>query len=153
MRVRAARWETCAALTALGALAALSAHRVAAQTGDHWRVISDPRFPTVVAVDTSRITRLASGRADVWERFTLHPPRKDPDGLVGSIVMHVVVDCGAQQTALRSAARYRPSGVLISQTATFSAGENDFSDEAPGSVEASALRGVCALVGAAPGRA
>jgi hypothetical protein len=123
---------------------------VTPQSSGPWRLVSDPKFPTVVAYDTTRVTLLPHGRADVWERFLLHPPRSDPDGLVGSIVMHVVVDCSAQQTALRSAARYKPTGELISQTATFSAGDNDFSDEAPGSVESSALHGICARLHRTP---
>jgi hypothetical protein len=125
-------------------LVGLGVAPVTRQSGDPWRVVSDPKFSTVVAYDTTRVTPLPRGRADVWERFSLHPPRSDPDGLVGSIVMRVVIDCSAQQTALRSVARHKPSGELISQTATFSASENDFSDESPGSVEASALHGICA---------
>jgi hypothetical protein len=114
-----------------------------AQNGGSWRVISAPRFPTVVAYDTTRVTLLPHGRADVWERYVLHPPRHDPTGLVGSIVMRVVIDCLAQQSALRSIARYAPDGTLISQTATFSIRDDDFTDEIAGSVDASALEGVC----------
>ena len=60
--------------------------------------------------------------------------------------MHIVADCPALQTALRSVARYTPQGKLISQTATFSVRDNDFSDETPNSVEASALQGLCAVL-------
>jgi hypothetical protein len=114
-----------------------------AQHGGPWRVISDRKFPTIVAYDTTRVTRLPHGRYDVWEQFKLHPPRRDPTGLVGSIVMRVVVDCVEHQSALRSIARYAPSGKLISQTATFTVHEDDFTTENPGSVDASALDGVC----------
>jgi hypothetical protein len=117
----------------------------AVQAGS-WRVISDPKFPTIVAYDTSRVTKLPHGRVDVWERFTLHPPRHDPDGVVGTIVLGVVVDCAAQQTALRSVARYNSSGTLISPERKFGLGEDSFSDEGPGSLEASALHGLCAAL-------
>jgi hypothetical protein len=121
-----------------------------AQPAGTWRVISDPKFPTVVAYDTTRVIRLPHGRADVWERFTLHPPRHDPTGVVGSIVMRLVVDCAGQQTAVRTIARYAPGGKLLSQTATYSVREDDFSAENPGSVEASALGGLCAALHLAP---
>lgn len=86
------------------------------------------------------------GRADVWERYTLHPPRHDPSGVVGSIVMEVVIDCPAQQSALRSIARYTPAGKVISQTSTFTIHEDDYTSETPGSVDASALQGMCAAL-------
>src|SRR5579884_1498089 len=92
-----------------GALAILASRPAAGQAttdAGRWRVISDPKYPTVVALDTSRIAKLPHGRVEVWERFTLHPPRHDPTGVVGSIIMRVVVDCAAQQTALRSVAKY-----------------------------------------------
>jgi hypothetical protein len=119
---------------------------ILAQGPGPWRVISASKFPTVVAYDTTRVTRLPHGRADIWERFTLHPPRHDPSAVVGSIVMEVVVDCPAQQSALRSIARYTPAGKVISQTATFTIHEDDFTSETPGSVDASALEGVCAAL-------
>jgi hypothetical protein len=112
-------------------------------TGPHWRVVSGHQFSTVVAYDTTRIKPLPSGRFDLWQRYTLKPPRVDPDGVVGTIVLEVVIDCAARQSALRLAARYNKAGVLIKQTALFSAGENDFSDEPPGSVEESALQEIC----------
>jgi hypothetical protein len=112
----------------------------------HWRVVTGSAFKTVVAYDTTRLTKLPAGRYDVWERYTLHPPRVDPDGVVATIVLHIVVDCAARQTALKNAARYDKTGKLIKQTAVFSAGENDFSDENAGSVEAAALQGVCAAI-------
>jgi len=129
-------------VTGVAVLAGLVAGS-AGQDGGAWRVISASKFPTVVAYDTTRVTLLPHGRADVWERYILHPPRHDPTGLVGSIVMRVVIDCVAQQSALRSIARYAPDGKLISQTATFSIRDDDFTDEIPGSVDASALEGVC----------
>jgi hypothetical protein len=112
-------------------------------TGPHWRVITGHQFSTVVAYDTTRVTPVRGGRYDLWQRYTLHPPRVDPEGIVATIVLRVVVDCAAKQTALRQAARYDKSGALIKQTALFSAGENDFSDEPPGSVEESALHEIC----------
>ena len=128
------------------ALTALSARPGTAQHGGPWRVISDHKFPTIVAYDTTRVVPMPHGRFDVWERFTLHPPRHDPTGLVGSIIMRLVVDCSARQSALRSVARYAPGGKLISQTATFMVRDDDFTDETVGSVEASALDGVCAAL-------
>jgi hypothetical protein len=127
-------------------LLAVAGASAAAQTTASWRVISSPKFPTVVAYDTTRVGRLPHGRVDVWERFALHPPRHDPTAVVGSIVMRVVVDCPGQQSAVRSIARYAPDGKLISQTATFTIREDDFSAETPGSVEASALDGLCAAL-------
>lgn len=121
----------------------LGAAAVLAQATGAWRVISNPKFPTTVAYDTTRVTRLPHGRADVWERFTLHPPRHDPGGVVASIVMRLVVDCPQKMTAVRSIARYAPDGKLLSQTSTFSVREDDFSTENPGSVEESALAGLC----------
>lgn len=128
-------------------LAVLAAEAAGAQAPDLWRVVSDRKFATVIAYDTTRVKKLPHGRAEVWERFTLHPVRVDPDGTVGAVVLHLVVDCAAQQTAIRSAARYTPSGALITQTATFSTGDNDFSSETPGSVEESALHGICTALG------
>jgi hypothetical protein len=111
-----------------------------------WRVVSDRKFSTVVAYDTSRVTRLPLGRVDVWERYTLHPPRHDPDGPVGSIVMRVVADCAAQQTAVESIAKYSPGGKLMSQHGPFPAREDDFTSEIAGSVDASALQGLCSAL-------
>jgi hypothetical protein len=76
----------------------------------------------------------------------LHPARHDPTGDVGSIIMRVIVDCQAQQSALRSIARYAPGGKLISQTPTYSVRDDDFTDEIEGSVDASALAGLCAAL-------
>jgi hypothetical protein len=129
-----------------GGVTALAVGLAVVQTSGPWRVVSDRKFPTVVAYDTTRVARLPQGRVDLWERFTLHPPRHDPTGLVGSIVMRLIVDCPGKQSAVRSIARYAPDGKLISQTATFSVRDDDFSDENPGSVEASALEGVCAAL-------
>ena|SRR6185437_6080990 len=117
-----------------------------AQGSGPWRVVSDPKFRTTVAIDTTRIVRLPHGRVDLWEQFLLRPPRHDRDALVGSIVLHIVADCPALQTALRSSARYTPQGKLISQTATFSVRDDDFTDETAGSVEASALQGLCTML-------
>lgn len=137
-----------ATLCALGVLpAGLRAQQVSL-TGSHWRVVSGPKFPTVVAYDTTRVKPLPSMRYDLWQRYTLNPPRKDPDGVVATIMLHVVVDCAARQTALRLAARYDKTGTLIAQTATFSTGENDFADEPPGSVEESALTTICSQLAA-----
>jgi hypothetical protein len=132
----------CGSATLLG----LMAVSLLAQAPGPWRVVSSPKFPTVVAYDTTRVTRLPHGRADVWERYTLHPPRHDPSGMVGSIVMEVVVDCPAQQSALRSIARYTPAGKVISQTATFTIHEDDFTSETAGSVDESALAGLCSAL-------
>ncbi len=128
--------------TALGAQGATLGAQVSL-AGPHWRVVSGHQFSTVVAYDTTRIKQLPAGRYDLWQRYTLNPPRVDPDGMVATIVLEVVIDCSARQSALRLAARYNKSGVLIKQTALFSAGENDFSDEPPGSVEESALQEIC----------
>jgi hypothetical protein len=128
------------------ALLCIATGSVLAQATGPWRVISNSKFPTVVAYDTTRVTRLPHGQADVWERFALHPPRHDPSGVVGSIVMQVVVDCPAQQSAVRSIARYAPDGKVISQTATFPIHVDDFTTENPGSVEESALQGLCAAL-------
>ena len=57
--------------------------------------------------------------------------------------MQVVVDCPAQQSAVQSIARYAAHEKLIAQTATFPVKEDDFSSENPGSVEESALDGLC----------
>jgi hypothetical protein len=119
-------------------------------TGPHWRVVTGHQFSTVVAYDTTRVTPVPRGRYDLWQRYTLHPPRVDPEGTVATILLRVVVDCAAKQTALRQAARYDKSGALIKQTAVFSAGENDFSDETPGSVEESALQTICLQLAARP---
>jgi hypothetical protein len=113
----------------------------------HWRVVTGKTFKTVVAYDTTRVTKLHTpGRYDVWERYTLNPPRVDSAGVVSTIVLHVVLDCPALQSALKLAARYDKTGKLLGQTAGFSSGENDFTDENPGSVEEAALKGICAQV-------
>ena len=117
-----------------------------AQAPDPWKVVSNSKFPTVVAYDTTRVTPQPHGRAELYERFVLHPPRHDPTGVVGAIVMRVIIDCPAQQTAVRSIARYAPDGKLLSQTQTFTVREDDFTSENPGSVEASALQGMCAAL-------
>lgn len=131
-------------LSGAAMLLGIASESVLTQPPGPWRVISSSKFPTVVAYDTTRLTRLPHGRVDVWERFELHPPRHDPSGaVVASIVMQVVVDCPAQQSAVRSIARYAAHDKLIPQTATFPIKEDDFSSENPGSVEASALDGLC----------
>lgn len=132
-----------ATLCILGAFPDGAGAQQVSLTGPHWRVVSSNAFPTVVAYDTTRVKLLSPGRFDLWQRYTLHPPRVDPDGVVATVVLHVVVDCGARQTALRLAARYDKAGTLIKQTAEFSAGQNDFADEPPGSVEESALTTIC----------
>lgn len=142
--MRAVTWAVCAVLSVVVARAS------AGQQGGPWRTISESRFPTVVAYDTTRVRKVAHGRVDVVERYTLHPPRHDPDGIVGSIVMGVIVDCSAQETALRSVARYSPSGKLLSPEQQFGTGEDSFSEEGAGSLEASALHGLCAALHLAP---
>ncbi len=114
-----------------------------AQAHDPWHVVSGPKFPTVVAYDTSRVSPMPHGRAELYERFTLHPPRHDPVGVVGAIVMRVIIDCPGQQSAVRSIAKYAPDGKLLSQTQTFIVREDDFGPENPGSVEESALQSIC----------
>ena len=101
-------------LSGAAMLLGIASESVLTQPPGPWRVISSSKFPTVVAYDTTRLTRLPHGRVDVWERFELHPPRHDPSGaVVASIVMQVVVDCPAQQSAVRSIARYAAHDKLI----------------------------------------
>jgi hypothetical protein len=125
------------------ALMACAGTSVRAQAQSVWHVVSNSKFPTVVAYDTTRVNRMPHGRAELYERFTMHPPRHDPIGVVGSIVMRVIVDCPGQQSAVRSIAKYAPEGKVLSQTQTFIVREDDFSPENPGSVEASALQAIC----------
>ena len=132
-------WTVGSALFACAGASALA-------QSDSWRVVSSPKFPTVVAYDTSRVTAMPHGRAELYQRFTLHPPRHDPVGVVGSIVMRVVVDCPEKTSAVRSIAKYTPGGKLLSQTQTFTIREDDFGPEDPGSVEESALQGICAAL-------
>ena len=62
------------------------------------------------------------------------------------IVMRVIVDCREQQTAVRSIAKYAPDGKVLSKTQDFMVREDDFTTENPGSVEESALQGICAAL-------
>ncbi len=140
-RDSARRWALRAA-----ALMTCAGTSVPAQAQSAWHVVSNSKFPTVVAYDTTRVSRLPHGRAELYERFTLHPPRHDPVGVVGSIVVRVIVDCPGQQSAVRSIAKYAQDGKVLSQTQTFTVREDDFSPENPGSVEASALQAICAAL-------
>lgn len=130
------RWALGSALITCAASAFAQAH-------DSWHVVSSPKFPTVVAYDTSRVSPMPHKRAELYERFTLHPPRHDPVGVVGAIVMRVIIDCPGQQSAVRSIAKYAPDGKLLSQTQTFIVREDDYGPENPGSVEESALQAIC----------
>jgi len=113
------------------------------QEAGSWRAVSAPKFTTKVWFDTVRVKQLGRGRVEVWEKWTLKTPRHDPDGMVATVIMQVVVDCAAEQSALKSIARYSPDHKLLREARTFMVRDDDFTTENAGTVEESVLKGVC----------